>query len=50
VLAILNFLALLSFDWILCLGISTSFDFMAGEKKTVDPALSGGETARIIPT
>jgi hypothetical protein len=40
VLAILNFLALSSFDRILSFSISTSFDLMAGEKKTVDPALS----------
>jgi hypothetical protein len=40
VLAILNFLALSSFDWILSFGISTSFDLMAGEKNTVDPTLS----------
>jgi hypothetical protein len=39
-LAILNFLALSSFDRILSFGISTSFDLMAGEKKTADPALS----------
>jgi hypothetical protein len=39
-LAILNFLALSSFDQILSFSISTSFDLMAGEKKTVDPVLS----------
>jgi hypothetical protein len=31
---------LLSFDRILSFVISSSFDLMAGEKKTVDPALS----------
>jgi hypothetical protein len=40
VLAILNFLALSSFDRILSFVISTSFDLMAGEKKTADLALS----------
>jgi hypothetical protein len=40
VLAILNFLALSSFDRILSFGISTSFDLMAGEKKTIDPVMS----------
>jgi hypothetical protein len=40
VLAILNFLALLSFDRILSFVISSSFDLMAGKKKIVDPALS----------
>jgi hypothetical protein len=40
VLAILNFLALSSFDRILSFSISTSFDLLAGEKKTVNPALS----------
>jgi hypothetical protein len=40
VLAILNFLALSSFDRILSIDISTSFDLMAGEKKSIDPALS----------
>jgi hypothetical protein len=40
VLAILNFLALSSFDRILSFVISTSFDLMAGKKKTTDPALS----------
>jgi hypothetical protein len=39
-LAILNFFALLSFHRVLSFGISTSFDLMAGEKKTIDPALS----------
>jgi hypothetical protein len=39
VLVILNFLALPSFDWILSFGISTSFDLMVDEKKSVDPAL-----------
>jgi hypothetical protein len=32
-------LLLSSLDRILSFGISTSFDLMAGEKKTVDPAL-----------
>jgi hypothetical protein len=40
VLAILNFLALSSFDRILSFGISTRFDLMVDEKKTVDPAMS----------
>jgi hypothetical protein len=40
VLAILNFLALSSFDWILSFGISSRFDLMADEKKTVDPVMS----------
>jgi hypothetical protein len=40
VLAILNFLALSSFDWILSFSISTRFDLMADEKKTVDPVMS----------
>jgi hypothetical protein len=40
VLAILDFLALSSFDRILSFGISTSFDLMAGKTKTVDPTLS----------
>jgi hypothetical protein len=40
VLAILNFLALSSFDRILSFDISTSFDLMAGEKKTIDPTMS----------
>jgi hypothetical protein len=39
-LVILNFLALSSFDRILSFCISTRFDLMADEKKTVDPALS----------
>jgi hypothetical protein len=39
-LAILNSLALLSFDWILSFGISTRFDLMADWKKTVDPTMS----------
>jgi hypothetical protein len=40
VLAILNFLALSSFDRILSFGISTRFDLMVDEKKTVDPTMS----------
>jgi hypothetical protein len=40
VLAILNFLALSSFDRILSFGISTRFDLMADEKKIIDPAMS----------
>jgi hypothetical protein len=40
VLTILNFLALSSFDRILSFGISTRFDLMADEKKTVDPVMS----------
>jgi hypothetical protein len=40
VLTILNSLALLSFDQILSFGISTRFDLMADEKKTVDPVMS----------
>jgi hypothetical protein len=39
-LAILNFLALSSFDQILSFDISTRFDLMADEKKTVDPSMS----------
>jgi hypothetical protein len=40
VLVILNFLALLSFDRILIFDISTRFDLMADEKKTIDPVMS----------
>jgi hypothetical protein len=40
VLAILNFLVLSSFGRILSFGVSTRFDLMADEKKTVDPAMS----------
>jgi hypothetical protein len=40
VLAILNFLALSSFDRILSFDISTRFVLMADEKKTVDPVMS----------
>jgi hypothetical protein len=40
VLGILNFLALSSFDRILSFGISTKFDLMANEKKSVDPTMS----------
>jgi hypothetical protein len=40
VLAILNFLALSIFGRILSFGISTRFDLMADEKKTVDPTMS----------
>jgi hypothetical protein len=39
VLAILKFLALSSFYWILSFGISIRFDLMA-DKKTIDPAMS----------
>jgi hypothetical protein len=39
-LAILNFLGLSSFDRILSFDISTRFDLMADEKKTIDPAMS----------
>jgi hypothetical protein len=41
VLVILNFLALLSFNWISRFIISTTFDLMANEKKIVDPVISG---------
>jgi hypothetical protein len=40
VLAILNFLVLSIFGRILSFGISTRFDLMADEKKTVDPTMS----------
>jgi hypothetical protein len=41
VFAILTFLALLSFDWILSFGILATIVQMADEKKIIDPVLAG---------